>query len=230
MNKIISLRAIACGSESFNFSELFINSNGREETLPVNVLLLEHRKFGNILVNTGCSELLKKNMTVFFKYKQNHKLKFDDTDCITEKLEAEGSDPMIIKKVILTHCSPECSGALPLLPKYELISSAQVLCLIKTRDLDDDMMKSTMPEMNIPVKAAGIFNGQTPLKNYFKWIYDILGDGSVLGFDIRGHRKEMMGLYFPVCLRKSCLRLSHILRIILLHFPRCADCTENVPK
>ena len=197
MNKIISLRAIACGSESFNFSELFINSNGREETLPVNVLLLEHRKFGNILVNTGCSELLKKNMTVFFKYKQNHKLKFDDTDCITEKLEAEGSDPMIIKKVILTHCSPECSGALPLLPKYELISSAQVLCLIKTRDLDDDMMKSTMPEMNIPVKAAGIFNGQTPLKNYFKWIYDILGDGSVLGFDIRGHRKEMMGLYFP---------------------------------
>ena len=197
MNKIISIRAIPCGRESFNFSELFINSKGKEETLPINVLLLEHRKLGNILVNTGCSELLKKNVTVFFKYKQKHKLSFDSSDCIADRLEAEGSDPMIIKKVILTHCSPECCGALPLLPKYEIVSNAQVLCLIKTRDLDDDMMKSTMPEMKIPVRAAGIYNGQTPLKSYFKWIYDILGDGSVLGFDIRGHRKEMMGLFFP---------------------------------
>ncbi len=197
MSKILSLKAVACGSERFDFSELFINSNGKEESLPINVLLLEHRKFGNILVNTGCSKLLKKNPALFLKYKQKHKLTFDDSDCITAKLEADGLDPMIIKKVILTHCSPECCGALPLLPKYELISSAQVLCLIKTRDTDDDMMKSTLPDARIQVKAGGIFNGQTPLKKYYKWVYDILGDGSVLGFDIRGHRKEMMGLFFP---------------------------------
>lgn len=196
MSKILSLRAMECGSESFDFSALFINSNGKEETLPVNVLMLEHKKFGNILVNTGCSELLKKNMTVYLKYKQKHRLKFSDNDCITDRLEAEGSDPLIIKRVILTHCSPECCGALPLLPKYELVSSAQVLCLIKTRDLDDGMMKSTLPEPKIPVRAAGIFNGQTPMKKYFKWIYDVLGDGSVLGFDLRGHCREMMGLYF----------------------------------
>lgn len=196
MNKIISLRNFACGEELFNFSDLFINSDAGEQTLPVNVIMFEHRKFGTILVNTGCTDCLKKNPPQFISYRQKHKLKFESSDSIIKQLDKENIDPRLIKKVILTHCSPECCGALPLLPKYELISSAQVLCLIKAGIADEDMMKSTMPKSTIPIKAAGIFSGNTPLKKYFKWVYDILGDGSLLGFDLRGHRQYMTGLYF----------------------------------
>ncbi len=196
MNKIISIRQFVCGEEVFNFSDLFINSDSGEQTLPVNVLMLEHRKLGTILINTGCTGLLKKKLPQFISYKQKHKLRFEDPDSITEQLDKENIDPLVVKKVILTHCSPECCGALPLMPKYELISSAQVLCLIKTRDTDEDMMKSTLPDDSIPIKAAGIFNGQTFLNNYFKWVYDISGDGSVLGFDLKGHSRAMLGLYF----------------------------------
>ena len=196
MNKIISMKSFSCGKESFNFKELFINSNGKEETLPINVLLFEHRKLGHILVNTGCSDLLRKSPAQLLKYRQKRKIQFERNNDITDILEAENIDPLLIKKVILTHCSPECCGALPLLPRYEIISSAQVLCLIKTRDLDDDMIKHTLPENTVPIRAAGIYNGKTFLKDYFKWVYDILGDGSVLGFDLRGHRQEMIGLYF----------------------------------
>ena len=103
----------------------------------------------------------------------------------------------MIKKVLLTHCSPECCGALPLLPRYELISSAQVMCMVKLGKSEDSIIKSTMPSGNIPVKAAGIYNGQTVLKKYFKWVYDILWAGSVLGVDLRGHASEMMGFYIP---------------------------------
>ncbi len=64
-HKILSIQSFACGTEAFSFSELFINSNGREETLPINVLLCEHRKYGHFLVNTGCSSCLKKNKARF---------------------------------------------------------------------------------------------------------------------------------------------------------------------
>lgn len=196
MNKILSLRAFECGTEDFDFSGLFINSDEGKQELPVNVLMFEHRKFGTALVNTGCSDALKKNLTQYYKYKQEHDLHFSKKSDIIHKLDEENIDPLLIRKVLLTHLSPECCGGLPLLPKYEIISGAQVLWLIKVRNIDDEMMKSTMPDVTIPVKAAGIFTGKTFLKDYFKWVYDIFGDGSVLGVDLRGHKQGMMGFYF----------------------------------
>lgn len=197
MSKILAIKSYVCGQEAFDFSELYINSDEKEAWLPINVLRLTHKKFGTLLVNTGCSELLKKNTKDYLHYKQSHKLRFDKGNDITDQLDREDIDPLLVKKVLLTHCSPECCGALPLLPRYELVSGAQVLWMLKTRAPDEDMMRSTLPEPVIPIRAAGIFNGATVLKSYFKWIYDVLGDGSVLGFDLRGHRQGMMGFYFP---------------------------------
>ena len=88
-HKILSIQSFACGTEAFSFSELFINSNGREETLPINVLLCEHRKYGHFLVNTGCSSCLKKNKARFVLYKQKHKLNFSEDDDIIEQLQKE---------------------------------------------------------------------------------------------------------------------------------------------
>ncbi len=197
MNKILSLRAIPCGWESIDFSQLYINSDEKEEQLPINVLLFQHRKMGTMLINTGCSELLKKNMTDYLRFKQNRKIRFDKDGDIVSRLNESDMDGRIIKKVLLTHCSPECCGALPLLPHYELLASAQVLWRIKTRNLEDGMMRSTLPDHTIPIRASGIFNGKSVLQPYFKWVFDVLGDGSVLGVDLRGRCREMMGYYFP---------------------------------
>ena len=195
-NKILSLKRYVCGREAFRFSDLYINTSDGEEELPINVLLLEHRKYGHALVNTGCTDLLKKNKAQYLQDRQRHKIHFEEGDSIIAQLRQDGMDPLLIKKVLLTHCSPECCGALPLLPRYEIVSSAQVLCLLKTREIDEDMMKATLPEKVIPVRAAGLFQGETLLKAYFKWIFDIFGDGSVLAFDLSGHRSEMTGFYF----------------------------------
>ena len=196
-HKIASVRYYSCGSEEFDFSELFINSEAGKKRLPVNVLLFEHRRLGNILINTGCADTLRKNPALYAKYKLKHKLEFGKKDSIISQLEQEETDPVCIKKVLLTHCSPECCGALPLLPRYELVSSAQVMCMIKLGKTDEDMLRSTMPKSSVPIRAAGIYQGETVLRPYFKWIYDVLGDGSVLGVDLRGHTKEMMGFFFP---------------------------------
>ena len=196
-SKLVSIRFFSCGYEEYDFSECFINSNDGKKKLPVNVILIEHKKLGNMLINTGCAETLKRNVTQYTKYKLRHKLEFSHKSGIIQQLEKEDTDPLCIRKVLLTHCSPECCGALPLLPKYELISSAQVMCMIKLGQTDNDMLKATMPGKNVPIKAAGVYTGETTLRKYFKWVYDILGDGSVLGVDLKGHTREMMGFFLP---------------------------------
>lgn len=197
MNKIVSLRFLACGKEEFDFNELFLQSSYGKEQLPINVILLEHRKLGHMLVNTGCTEQLKKNPAAYAKFKAAHPISFGKKDSILYQLEQEKTDPLLIKKVLLTHCYPECCGALPQLPRYELLSSAQVLCAVRFGTGEDHVMKSTLPDASVPIRAAGLFKGNYKLKSYFKFTYDLLGDGSVLGVDLKGHAHEMMGYYFP---------------------------------
>ncbi len=196
MNKILSIKALVCGREDFNFSELYINADSGEETLPINVLLLEHRRFGHALVNTGCTEQMKKHKTRYLQYRQRHKVHIEKEDSIVFQLQQDGLDPRLIKRVLLTHCSPECCGALPLLPHYEIVSSAQVLGVLKAGAWEEDLMKQVQPDPSVPIRAAGLFQGDTPVRAYFKWIFDIFGDGSVLSFDLSGHRSEMTGFYF----------------------------------
>ena len=195
MDKILSFKRYKCGYEEFNFSELYRQCNSGIKKLPVNVFLIEHKKKGHILINTGCSNLLKKNPVAYAKLTAKRKLFFEEKDSISAQLLAEGIDPICIKKVLLTHCDPECCGSLPLLPKYELLSNAGVLSLIWLSDTADGIMKNTVPSEEVSQKAAGLYKGDTFLKQYFKWVYDVFDDGSILAVDITGHAKAMTAFY-----------------------------------
>lgn len=196
MDKIISFKRYICGYETFDFSELYRQYDAKKKKLPVNVFLTEHKKYGTILINTGCSRFLKHNPVSFAKLISTHNISFTDRDTIDQQLLSEKLDPMVIKKVLLTHCDPECCGGLKLLPNYELISSAQVLALVWLSDPSDGVMPSTLPSGDIPKSAAGIFKGKSFLSSYFKWIFDVFGDESILAVDLTGHAKAMTGFYF----------------------------------
>ncbi len=196
MQNIISFKRYICGKEEFNFSELYRQCTDGKKILPINVFLFEHRKYGNILINTGCSRYLKKNPVAFAKFCANRKIMFKESDEFCSQYLQEGIDPLCIKKVLLTHCLPECCGGLPMLPKYEIISTAQVLTVLWLSDPSDGIMKSTLPSNEIKRRAAGIFGGNTFLKDYFKWIFDVFGDGTVLAADISGYASQMAGYYF----------------------------------
>lgn len=197
MKKIVSLKILHCGYEEFKMSELYMNTDFKTEKLPVNVILLEHRKFGHILINTGCSKEMKKNPAAYAKYIMKHRITFKKDDTVIAQLEKEHMDPLCIKKVLLTHANAECCGALPLLPKYELLSTAQLLCVMKFDNDSDNIIKSTFPKDNIPMKAFNVYKGETPLKSCFKYVYDVLGDGSVLAVDISGAANAMTGYFIP---------------------------------
>ena len=195
MDKIISFKQYSCGKEEIDYNELFRGCSKGKVTLPVNVYLAEHKKYGNILINTGCSHLLKKNLTDFARFSIGRKISFNHEDEICTQLSSEGKDPLIIKKVLLTQCTPECCGSLPLLPKYELISIAQVMTVLWLADRDDGIMPSTLPEAGIKKSAAGIFKGKSVLNDYFKWVFDVFGDGSILAVDLKGAAGAMAGFY-----------------------------------
>ena len=195
MKKIESIRRFICGYEEFRLSELYEGGNFKTEKLPINVFMAEHRKFGNILINTGCSNMMKKSPIAYSKYLSKHKVSFDRNDTIIEQLAKEGMDALCIKKVLLTHANAECCGALPLIPKYELMSTAQLLCVLKFDNDSDNIIKSTLPPDNIPMKAFNVFKGTSVLKKYFKFVYDVLGDGSILAVDMSGAANSMTGYF-----------------------------------
>ena len=197
MKKIVSLKILPCGYEEIKMSEMYLNTDFQTEKLPVNVILMEHRKFGHILINTGCSKEMKKNPEAYAKYLLKHKISFRREDTVIAQLEKDNMDSLCIKKVLLTHANAECCGALPLLPKYELLSTAQLLCVMKFDNDSDHIIKSTFPKENIPMKAFNVYKGETPLKSCFKYVYDALGDGSVLAVDISGAANAMTGYFIP---------------------------------
>ena len=100
IKNIVSVNFYECGTEEFDFGECFINSDGGKEILPINVILLEHRRFGNMLINTGCADTLKKNLTKYALYKKKHRLEFNSESSIISQLEKEDIDPLMIKKVL----------------------------------------------------------------------------------------------------------------------------------
>ena len=195
MDKIISFKQYPCGKEEIDYSELFRGCSKGKRTLPVNVYLAEHKKYGNVLINTGCSHFLKKNLADFAKFSMSRRISFNHDDEICTHLSSEGRDPIIIKKVLLTQCTPECCGGLPMLPKYELISTAQVLSVLWLADKDDGIMPSTLPPAEIKKSAAGIFKGKSIMNEYFKWVFDVFGDGSILAVDLKGAVGAMAGFY-----------------------------------
>ena len=195
MDKIISFKRYICGYEEFNFPELYKNCDLTAKKLPINVFKTEHKNYGTILINTGCSELLKNNPVSFAKFIARNQITFTDEDSIVNRLAEDKLDPRIVKKVLLTHCDPQCCGGLKLLPRYELRSTARVLTLAILSDPSDGIIASVMPDMDVPKKAAGIFEGKSFLSDYFKWVFDIFGDGTILAVDLPGHAKAMTGFF-----------------------------------
>ena len=69
--------------------------------------------------------------------------------------------------------------------------------VLSVADPADDVMKSTLPSEEIPRRSAGLFQGKSFLKDYFKWIFDVFGDGSVLAVDLSGVYSAMAGFFLP---------------------------------
>lgn len=194
---ITGVKLYKCGYCINNLRHVFRHHGREVREFPALVVLIRHRTLGNILYDSGYSELIYKNHLVSFLYNALNKTYVKETDTIAARLRADRVDPDSIHNIILSHAHPDHIGGLRLFRGYELISTQKVLDTLKNGNPFKLVFRNMIPDGDARCRAVVPFEGSTILDGYFDRIYDVLGDGSVLGMELSGHAAEQLGIYLP---------------------------------
>lgn len=194
---ITEVKLYKCGYCRNNLGHVFRKHGKELRDFPALAVRLQHKTLGTILYDTGYSELIYKNHIISFLYNALNRSFVKEEDRITDKLSADGVSPDSVKTVILSHAHPDHIGGLRLLRGYELRSTEQVLTTLKSGNLFKLVFRNMIPDRDVSYRAVMPYEEASVVDGYFDRIYDVLGDGSVLGVELNGHAKGQMGLFLP---------------------------------
>ncbi len=191
--KIKTIRLFKCGYCVNNLHQIIKKSPRKKIEFPALSVYLEHEKYGNILFDTGYSEAIYKNGLVSKIYNLLNKTYIDSCNQIDNKLCENQINK--IDKIIISHAHPDHIAGLKFFNEYELITTDDVAKSIKKASLKNLVFKNLIPSGSARIKTVKLYEGEHFLKKYFSEIYDVLGDGSIIGVRLDGHSKGQMGLY-----------------------------------
>lgn len=196
-NSKIKIKLYKCGFCKNNLAHVFRHHGKEVRMFPALVVLIQHPTMGNILYDTGYSDLIYKNHVPSFLYNTLNRSYVSESDTIVAKLQADGVNPESIQKVILSHAHPDHIGGLRLIHDYELISTEQVIDTLKNGNVFQLVFRNMKPREDVCYQSVKPYKGDTFLKQYFDVVYDVLGDGSILGVELNGHAQGQLGIYLP---------------------------------
>ena len=183
--KVTEATLYHCGYCTNNLGILFRIVLWEKRNFPASVLRICHKDFGEILYDTGYSEDIFRRGIFLWFYRFILPVCFKKGDRIDEKLALDGISRENVKIIILSHNHPDHIGGLSCFPKYELIAFKEVLKQIP--------VMSNVKSRREPKKLME----DHFLCGYFQRVYDLFGDGSVIGIRLDGHCKGQMGLWIP---------------------------------
>lgn len=193
---ITKVKLYACGNCKNDLGIVFRRHAKDKRTFPALVAYMHHVEIGNILFDTGYSELVYQNGFVSWLYNTLNKTYVTADEIIDNRLQQDNIPPESIRTIILSHAHPDHIGALKKFSEYELIATDDVF-----RQMDSGKTISLTFKNMIPDRKTYHRKTVIPLKNhelfsaYFNETYDIFGDGSVIGVRLDGHAKGQMGIY-----------------------------------
>lgn len=190
--KIKKISLYECGYCENNLELILKNEKRKIIKFPALCVLFEHKKFGNILFDTGYSNLIYENGIISKIYNFFNKTTFEESDLIVNKLKDKK-----INKIIISHAHPDHIGALRYFDNYELITTKEVFHTLEQPKLKNLVFRNMIPDKFLKVKILKEKTKDKILSKYFKEIYDILGDKSILGIRLDGHSNGQLGLYIP---------------------------------
>ena len=207
MGRIEKVTLYHCGFCVNNLAVMFRGMPWKSRRFPASAVLIQHKDLGNILYDTGYSELilgrgLEGQVNFFEKfilwlYRLLNPVFIREEDRIDRKLIQDGICTESVKTIILSHGHPDHVGGLSLFSEYELVVSAEVAREIKRTKTGRLVFSSQIPWINEKRirQAAGEGMKGHFLCRYFDRVYDLFGDESVIGVMLSGHCKGQMGLW-----------------------------------
>lgn len=193
------VRLYHCGFCTNNLKLLFKNRSWENRKFPAAAVLIKHRTRGNILFDTGYSERIMHGGILLSLYRFLNPVSISKDQTIREKLKKDGIRPESIQTVILSHAHPDHIGGLTQFSGYELITTGEVMDTLRRGRMSDLVFREFLPGQGMVGKWTSLCH---PIKdhvfcNYFDRVYDILGDGSVIGVVLEGHCRGQLGIWIP---------------------------------
>lgn len=195
--KITKIKLYACGYCQNDLGIVFHGHQKDIRKFPALVVYLNHKKYGNILFDTGYSELVYQNGFVSKIYNTLNKTFVESDDIIDVKLKNDDISPDSVKYIIISHAHPDHIGGLNRFSGYRLITTKEVLAKMKAKKTLSLTFKNMLPHGKIRVKTVEPTGEKTIFSGFFSEVYDIFGDGSVMGVRLDGHADGQMGIYIP---------------------------------
>lgn len=215
--KVTEVRTYCCGSCTNNLGIIFRggalgrkekSSDGRipfwgthweKRQFPARAVLICHKDLGNILYDTGYSQGIFQGGIALQLYRLLNPVRLGKGETIAQRLKKDGISPESVKTILLSHAHPDHVGGLSQFSGYDLIALGETIDALHHPCIRRLTFPSLMPsEDSIGREVIP----RTPLKEhflcgYFQEVYDLLGDGSLLGVGLDGHCKGQMGLWIP---------------------------------
>lgn len=194
---ITNVKLYKCGCCKNNLGHVFKHHKSEVRMFPALVVLIQHSKYGNILYDSGYSDLIYKNHVVSFLYNAINRTYLKDSETIVSRLSEDSIAPDSVKKIILSHAHPDHIGGLRFFQGYDLISTEKVINTLKKGGAFQLVFRNMVPKGNVNYQSVKPYEGVSVLDGYFEKIYDVLGDGSILGVELNGHADGQLGIYLP---------------------------------
>lgn len=204
-----------CGSCTNDLSVIFSKTKKEKRKFPATATLIQHREVGNILYDTGYSEQIFQKRFALGLYRRFNPVSLKPEERIHKRLFQDKISPESVNMIILSHAHPDHVGGLTYFSRYnpELMASKDTRtameasgffrlawhCIRKGAPIPR-FVRLTRPLAsfaNISWRTLEEFSGDHFLYNYFDKVYDLLGDGSIMGVELNGHCKGQLGLWIP---------------------------------
>lgn len=195
-SKITSIKFYNCGYCMNDLKRMYKEIKKHKKVIfRAKVMLIDHKTYGKILVDTGYSHRIYENGLTSKLYHLINPTYYAKKDHILYQLRKDGIKPGDLSMIILTHLHPDHIGGLHDIKNIQIIMSDKCREKITGARYNELVFPNQIGKSIENQIMSVSVNNRSPLKG-FKG-KDLFGDGSVWLMELEGHAYGQIGIYIP---------------------------------